>query len=281
MGTCPTRDARAHRERSNMKRKRIVISIIALLLLCGLAFAQRSPRKPRYRGPYITEPPKIDHDLSGRFTFTRIRYSDLSNCYGFGIHLGDGGLPWSHDYPVAGRHLMKIMAELSKIDATVDVDEPIFTFDDPQIFKYPFAYLCEVGCMNLSEKELAGLREYILRGGFLLIDDFRSSRDFYILQQQLKQALPEYDLKKLDVSHPIFNCFFSIKTLDVNPVYGPSYPPEFWGMEDKDGRLMMVINYNYDASDYWQFSDNPFRPIEETNEAYKFGVNYIMYALTH
>jgi hypothetical protein len=266
-----------------MNRKRIIISIIALSLLCGFALAQRpSFRKRHGESRRISEVPKNDQDLSGRFTFVRIRYADTSFCNGYfdPTIVGDGGFPWSHDYPAAGRHLMKIMAELSKIDATVDVDEPILTFDDPQIFKYPFAYLCEVGCMNLDEKELAGLREYILRGGFLLIDDFRDQWQFQNLQRQLKQALPEHELKKLDVSHPIFNCFFSIKTLDVNPVYR-GYMPEFWGVEDKDGRLAMVINYNYDASDYWQFSDNPFRPIEETNEAYKFGVNYIMYALTH
>ena len=88
-------------------------------------------------------------------------------------------------------------------------------------------------------------------------------------------------MKRLDLNHPVFNCFFSIGSLDLNPVYGTYYKPEFWGVEDSSGRLMMIVNYNYDISDYWQFSDNPFRPIEETNEAYKFGVNYIMYALTH
>jgi len=265
-----------------MNRRRIIISIVALSLLCGITLAQRPFRKKHVEGQHYSEIPKNNQDLSGRFTFTRIRYADTSWCNGQfdPTIIGDYGFPWSHDYPVAGRHLMKIMAELSKTDVTLDVDEPIFTFDDPQLFKYPFAYLCEIGCMNLDEKEIAGLREYILRGGFLLIDDFRSQGQLYNLQRQLKQALPEYEIKKLDLSHPIFNCFFSIKTLDVNPIYG-SYMPEFWGMEDKDGRLMTIINYNYDVSDYWQFSDNPFRPIEETNEAYKFGVNYIMYALTH
>jgi hypothetical protein len=264
-----------------MNRRKIIILAVALSLICGLALAQR----PRHRSERrrVSEIPRTDQDLSGRFTFVRIRYADTSACNGYfdPTIVGDGGYPWSHDYPIAGRHLMKIMAELSKIDATLDVDEPILTFDDPQLFKYPFAYLCEVGCMNLDQKEIAGLREYILRGGFLLIDDFRSPRDFYSLQGQLKQALPEYEIKKLDISHPIFNCFFSIKTIDVKPIYAAYYTPEFWGMEDKDGRLMMIINYNYDVSDYWQFSDDPFRPIEETNDAYKFGVNYIMYALTH
>jgi hypothetical protein len=99
-------------------------------------------------------------------------------------------------------------------------------------------------------------------------------------QHYLKQALPEYEMKPLDVSHPIFNCFFSIKSLDVRPIYGRQ-PPQFFGVEDKNGRLMMVINYNYDVSDYWQWSNDPFNPIEETNTAYKFGVNYVFYALTH
>ena len=99
----------------------------------------------------------------------------------------------------------------------------------------------------------------------------------------MKRAFPEYQLKKLDLSHPIFNCFFAIKTLDVAAPYQNFGPmkPEFWGIEDDKGRLMMVINFNNDVSDYWQWSDDPFAPLEQTNEAYKFGVNYVMYALTH
>ncbi len=182
---------------------------------------------------------------------------------------------------------MKIITELSKVDANLDINEPIVSLDDPTIYKFPFAYLCEVGFMNLTDAEIAGMREYCLRGGFLLVDDFRTPYQFYNLRNHLKRAFPELELKKLDISHPIFNCFFSIKTIDVNPIYGGGYvtretlTPEFWGLEDETGRLMMIVNYNYDVSDYWQFSDNPFRPIEETNDAYKFGVNYIMYALTH
>src|SRR5215475_10430028 len=274
-----------------MNRRKIIISVIALSLICGFALAQR-PRgsgKQHVLGQHYSEIPKNTQDLSGRFTFVRARYTDTSACNGYfdPTIIGDGGFPWSHDYPTAGRHLMKIMAELSKTDVTLDVNEPIFTFDDPQIFKYPFAYLCEIGCMNLDDKEMAGLREYILRGGFLLIDDFRMSREFYNLQRQLKEALPEYEMKKLDLSHPIFNCFFSIKTLDVAPIYpipAPSsiYSPEFWGLMDQDAQLGAIINYNYDVSDFWQWSDdNSFAPIDETNEAYKFGVNYIMYARTH
>lgn len=273
------------------EKRRLLTAFISLCLIAGFAFAQRQRggggrhNKPQDTGPavYDNNLPKLDKDLSGRFTFARIRFdtSQYAHLYEYNLKLGDGGPPWSHDYPVAGRHLMKIIAETSKTDVTLDVNEPIFSFADPQLFKYPFVYLCEIGFMNLGEDEIKGMREYLLRGGFIMVDDFRSPQQFATLQNHVKRAVPELELKRLDLSHPIFNCFFSIKTLDLPPVYGPYYPPEFWGLEDETGRLMMVVDYNYDASDYWQFSDNPFRPIEETNEAYKFGVNYIMYALTH
>lgn len=279
-----------------MTRKKLIISIVAICLLATLTLAQRPGgrhKKPSMDLPQVSENgiPKTDPNLSGRFTFVRARFdtSQYAQYYGYNNVLGDGGPPWSHDYPVAGRHLMKIMSELSKIDANLDVNEPIVAFDDPMLFKFPFAYLCEVGFMNLNDAEIAGMREYLLRGGFLLVDDFRTAGQFYNLQQHVKRAFPDLELKKLDASHPIFNCFFSIKAEEVKPVYGggmsgvrgETLNPEFWGLEDETGRLMMIINYNYDVSDYWQFSDNPFRPIEETNDAYKFGVNYIIYALTH
>lgn len=215
-------------------------------------------------------------DASDKFKFVRIQGSPLYP----GDCLGDGCIRWSHDYPEAGRHFSKILTELSKLQVVLDEDEYIFSFADPNLFKYPFAYLCEVGDLELTDEEIKGLREYVLRGGFILVDDFRSSREMSNFEHHLKQALPEFQMKELDVANPIFNCFFSIKSLDVRPVYR-GYRPQFFGIEDKNGRLMMVINYNNDVSDYWQWSNDPFQPIEDTNTAYKFGVNYVFYALTH
>src|SRR5262245_53163836 len=128
---------------------------LALLLLClitSIALAQRqfNPNRPRKQPSnlppvYADNIPKPDRDLSGRFTFARVRF-DLPGMYAgysFG-ELGDHGPPWSHDYPIAGRHLMKIISEVSKVDATQDVNEPIFRFGDPESYKFPFVYLCEV-----------------------------------------------------------------------------------------------------------------------------------------
>lgn len=275
-------------------KKRLFGALLMLCLIASITLAQRPGRmrKPKSNEPpvYADNIPKPDRDLSGRVTFTRIQF-DLPGVYaGYAFDaLGDNGPPWSHDYPIAGRHLMKIVSEVSKVDATLDANEPIFRFGDPHLYKFPFVYLAEVGYMNLNEQETAGLREYLLRGGFVCVDDFRGDEQLANLNYYLKRAFPEpeYQLKKLDLAHPVFNCFFSIKTLDLPPIYGGGYvtretqQPAFYGLEDKTGRLMMVINHNYDVSDFWQWSDNAFRPIEETNEAYKFGVNYLIYALTH
>ena len=260
--------------------------VLMLALIATVATAQRGRRKQNAEGlPTIYEVPKDQADLSGKFIMARLRF-DMGMYANYFTHLGDGGFPWSHDWPGAGRHLNKIISELSKLDIHLDVNEPIYGFTDPDLYKYPMAYLCEVGFMNLSDQELAGMREYCLRGGFILTDDFRSPREWAVFEPQVKKAFPEFQLKKLDASHPVYNCFFSIKTLNIatpettRANYG-GVAPEFWGIEDDKGRLMMVINFNNDISDYWQWSDNPWAPLEQTNEAYKFGVNYVMYALTH
>jgi len=217
-------------------------------------------------------------DESDRFKFARVKIAPMYP----GAYLGDRGEEWSHDYPEAGLHFSKILSELSKLQVVLDEDEYIFAFDDPNLMKYPFAYMCEVGHMQLTDSEIQGMREYLLRGGFLLVDDFRGSYDMRNLEYHIKRALPEpeYKIKPIDVTHPIFNCFFTIKSLDVHAPYG-RFRPEFLGVEDKHGRLMMIINYNNDVSDYWQWSNDPFMPIDDTNSAYKFGVNYVFYALTH
>ena len=252
----------------------IVLAVASALVPASLSAASGTAEKAfHYTDARLGE----KKDLSDKFKFVRVQIAPLYP----GSCLGDAPCePWSHDYPEAGIHFSKIVSELSKpLQVVLDDDEFVFSFADPNLMKYPFAYMCEVGYMQLSDEEVQGMREYLLRGGFLLIDDFGGQREMSTFQYYLKRALPEYEMKPLDVSHPIFNCFFTIKSLDVR-----SYRrgrPEFLGIEDKNKRLMAVINYNNDVSDYWQWSDNAFNPIEDTNTAYKFGVNYVFYALTH
>jgi len=190
-----------------------------------------------------------------------------------------GGPPWSHDWPRSEEHFMKIMAEVTRLD--VNPGGHIINFESDDAFKYPIAYLCEVGFLELSEQEARNLGQYLLRGGFLIVDDFRGERALENFKRQMLLVFPDRALEELPRTHPIFTCFYDISNVFPEPPYSQDLRPQYLGMSDDKGRLMMVVDYNNDLSEYWEWSDDPFMPIEQTNEAYKYGVNYVMYALTH
>src|SRR5215813_7647102 len=190
---------------------RLLILILVLIIAAvPVALSASSSEKPfHYDDPRLGE----KKDESDKFKFARVKLEPMYP----GAFLGDRGEEWSHDYPEAGLHFSKILSELSKLQVVLDEDEYIFAFDDPNLMKYPFAYICEVGYMQLTDSEIQGMREYLLRGGFLLVDDFRGQREMQNFEYYFKRAFPEpeYKIKPLDVTHPIFNCFFTIKSLDV------------------------------------------------------------------
>jgi len=221
--------------------------------------------------------PEIPYD--GRFTFVRIRYEPAVR--GF-RRFGGREPPWAHDYPRAERNLMRILDEITGIDPYLDGGK-ILTADDPELFRYPVAYLCEAGAWEPTDREVEGLREYLLKGGFIIFDDFGGRRDWENFEAQMRRVLPGYEIVELDVSHPIFHSFFDIESLDITRSYRGDWPLYLGIFEDNDPskRLMAIINFNNDIGDYWEWSDAGFLPIELSNEAYKLGVNYIVYAMTH
>ncbi len=226
------------------------------------------------------EYPEVPYD--GRFTFVRIRYTvgGGSGMRGFGRRRED---PWHHDYPRAETNFAKIIAETTLIDPFMDGSR-ILRMDDPEVFKYPIIYVVEVGYWNPGQAEIDALGEYLQKGGFLIVDDFRG-RDIYQIQAILQQALPGVKLLEVPDDHEIFNSFFRIDDPhSLLPPYDRRDVPVYVGVfEDNDPtkRLMAILNYNNDIAEYWEFSDVGYYPIDLSNEAYKFGVNYLVYAMTH
>jgi hypothetical protein len=212
-----------------------------------------------------------------KFTFARFNYAVPNIAY-WGP-LGDQGPPWSHDWPESEEHFMKIMSEVTKLD--VNPGGHIISFENDECFKYPIAYFCEVGFMNLSDHEVQNMREYLLRGGFLIVDDFRGERALQNFRYQMSRVFPDRALEEVPRTDPIWTCFYDISKLIITPPYNRFMQPQYFGIRDDKGRLMMMVNYNNDISDYWQWSNDPRMPIDETNEAYKYGVNFVMYALSH
>jgi uncharacterized protein DUF4159 len=227
--------------------------------------------------------PNIPYD--GRFTFVRVRY-----------HPAPGGFwpgrrpSWIHGYPLAERNLMKIMNEVSLLGGHDDEINTV-TLDDPELFKYPIAYLIEVGWWTVTEREAAGLRAYLKKGGFLFIDDFKTEGwrgipggGWEPFAETMRRVLPDVQFFDMAASDPVFHSFFEINDLDHFPQAYVGGDPIFKGIfedNDRHKRLMAIINYNTDVSQFWEWSGRGLRPFDQTNEAYKLAVNYLIYGLTH
>ena len=233
-------------------------------------FGRRSSRAQEIHG-------NVEYD--SKLTFVRIRFE--SGFRGYGRRGSYGEPPWAHDYPTADTHMMKILNELTSISPRTDASN-VLTFDDPELFNYPIAYVSEPGMWSASDEDVAGLRNYLLKGGFVIFDDFRGD-DLQNLEQQMRRVLPEGRWVALDHAHPIFNSFFEIKNFDFGYYREWGHEVYYGIFEDNDPnkRLMAIAGHNQDLGEYWEFSDTGAIPIDLSNEAYKFGVNYFIYGLTH
>jgi hypothetical protein len=215
--------------------------------------------------------PDDGKDRSG-FVYARIRYHLINS-------FRRGEVAWHHDYPYGDEQFVTLTQELTTVHTTRESFE-IVDIDSKDLFKYPFAYLCEPGNMDLLPQDVINFREYLNRGGFVLVDDFRGPRDFENLIYQMKLVYPDRNLVRLDINHPIFHAFYDTDTLEMQPPYG-QFPVEFWGLEDPKGNLQMVVNYNNDLSEVWEWLDRGEMPMREAALAVKFGMNYLIYALSH
>jgi len=245
---------------------RFAIVIACALLAVLAAHAQRRGFRLNLPPPGATVP------YDGRFTVVRLWYPH---------HPG-----WSFDYPDMERNLTLILTDLTSVPARPDGSN-ILRMDDPELMKYPVAYLSEPGYWYPTESEAEGLRTYLAKGGFLIVDDFHFEDEWQVFEAAIRQVLPGARIERLTAGHPVFNAFFSIESLDV-PYPGRlgerGLTGEFYGIyEDNDPtrRLAVVINYNMDIGDYMEHSARGFYPVDPTNEAFKFGVNYVIYGLTH
>jgi len=215
----------------------------------------------------------------GRFTFVRLRWD--SGLRSGGFRRGGMSDAWNHDFPRAEQHLLALLNYLTLIDARED-GSLILRLTDPDLFKFPIVYMWEPGFWQLSDLEAARFREYLLKGGFAIFDDFEQEQ-WGNFEQQMRRVLPEARFVKLDRSHRVFDTFFRMTTIDFpHPMMG--ILPTYYGIfEDNDPsrRLMVVANYNNDVAEYWEWSGSGLFPVDTSNEAYKLGVNYMLYGLTH
>jgi Domain of unknown function (DUF4159) len=246
------------------------------ILAVAVVLALTAPAGAQFRGPARDYATDLEYD--GRFTFVRLRWkSDLA------FARRGWSTAWDHDYPRAEQHLSQIVDELTGLDIRMD-GSLILTLDDPQLFKYPVAFMWEPGFWNLTDREAESFRAYLLKGGFAVFEDFDGPQQWNNFEAQMRRVLPDGRFVKLDEQNLIFDAFFKIQ--DINAIVHPMsrIRPSYYGVfEDNDPskRLMVVANFDNDVPEYWEWSGEGLFPFDASNEAYKLGVNYLIYGLTH
>lgn len=256
-----------------MRRPLVALGLVAVMLIVvtSAALAQRGGRGFG-GGRSFDLNPRYD----GRFTFTRIQYN--GGLGGFGRGWSNA---WNHDYPDADINLPLILDSLTAIDSNLNVSN-IFDLEDDDIFKQPILYMWEPGFWQITDGGARRLREYLLKGGFIIFDDFEANQ-WTNFEAQFLRAMPEAQFIELDTSHPVFHSFFDMNTINL-PHPSVSVTPAYFGVfenNDPKGRMLAFVNYNSDVAEYWEWSGTGRLPVDTTNDAYKLGVNFMVYGLMH
>jgi hypothetical protein len=266
-----------------MRRPLVVAGLFlsAAALVAGQWGRDRRPRDfDALRAP-IPRESAVPYD--GRFTFVRVSYETLPGGYWY-----RGQPAWSHGYPTSEQNLLRIVDALTSMTPHVETTS-LLPLENPEIFKFPVLYLIEASWWGMTDEEGLALGQYLDKGGFVIVDDFKTEtwnggRGWAQFEDNMRRVKPGARFVDLDVSHPIFHQFFDIESLDIFPQAYNAGRPIFRGLyedNDPDKRLSMFVAYNTDISQFWEWSERGLRPMSQTNEAYKLGVNTLIYGLTH
>jgi Domain of unknown function (DUF4159) len=264
------------------------LALIALVLaVAGGAWGQRSRSSSQatYGEPGSEQP--------GEFHFVRMIYTDAP-----GQRRGSSGW-WMQDYPDAEDHFNEGVARLTRVDIGESVTVQL---TDEHLFEYPWLYATQVGYWELSNAELVQLREYLLRGGFLMTDDFFGTSEWNVFADTMRRLFPDRQLREIPTDDAMLHVVYNIDEVTQIPglrhlacggfgggfssrgsgtLAGQLPAPEWHGIYDDEGRLMVAVNYNQDVGDAWEEADDPCYPEPMTTLAYRIAINYVMYTMTH
>jgi hypothetical protein len=243
---------------------------------------------------YNTFPTPPDYQEKTEFVFARLMYPNASFGRGFGRRFGDWsqggpGAFWTMDYPRSDRHLLLAMRRLSRIHAR-SVEQAL-NLDDNDHYDWPWLYAVETGYWDLTDTQAQRLREYLLRGGFLMVDDFHGSYEWQSFLESLRRVFPDRQVVDLPAADAAFHILYDLddriqvpgaRTWWSGVTYErDGYNPAWRGVYDDHGRLMVAICHNMDLGDSWEHADDPEYPEKFSALGIRIAVNYINYAMTH
>jgi hypothetical protein len=268
--------------------------ILAVLGLAFSAFAQRG----RFRGgPSFSQSDSV-FPKDAEFHFLRMEYTDAPGFrrgFGFVSRGGEAGGWWAQDWPDAEEHFTTGIGRLTRIQP----GEPAhMRVTDERIFNYPWIYATQTGNWDLSQEEVERMREFLLRGGYLVVDDMWGAVEWENFVEAMQRVLPDKPIQDLEESDTVMHVLYDIKDKDRTFIPGsrhlyvgpggkaqiyqpPGTSPAWRAIYDDQKHMVVAINFDTDVADAWEFADVPYYPEAMTTLAYRYGINYVIYSMTH
>lgn len=272
-----------------MRLRPVILAVFAAFFCWSALLAFQRGRLPQYmvddEGSPIPQP--TDGDEKTEYAFARLQYPSYRGT-GLGGNWYYRG-NWTIDYPKADRQFVQGVRRLTRIH-TRSVEE-IVNLDTDDIYNWPWIYAVEVGHWQLTDAQCKKLRDYLLRGGFLMTDDFHGTFEWEVFIASMNRVFPDRPIVDIDNKDPIFHVLYDLDERFQVPgiaTFGTGRTYEYDGIEpkwraiyDDKGRIMVAICHNQDNGDAWEHADRPWYPEKYTSQAYRMGINYIIYAMTH
>jgi hypothetical protein len=276
-----------------MRRTRGRLGAVTAAIL-GIAFAAVAQR---FRIQHA-EGPNPTFPSHGEFHFIRVEYTDLPQYHrrwGYASRGATGEGWWMVDWPDADDHFSMGVQRLTRIDTG---DPRHLRLTDDRLFEYPWIYATQTGWWGLSDAETARLREYLLRGGFLVVDDFWGPEQWEVFRETMDRVLPNRPITDIAETDSVMHVLYDIEEKDLTFIPGTRHlrmgpggsvvvqqpygtTPAWRAILDDGKRMVVAVNFNTDVGDAWEYADSPEYPEAMTSLAYRYGINYLIYSMTH
>ncbi len=267
----------------------------AVVLLSALFAYQRPFRVYPSMEPYDDIPLPADYQEKSEWVQARLMYPQHPNAR-FGRRrwgVGDwtqGGTSWTQDYPRADRHFATALRRLTRVHAR-SVEQPVNLDDGDDVFNWPWLVAGEMGDWRLTTAQAKTLREYLLRGGFLMLDDFWREDEWDRFMESMKLVFPDRPIVEIEDADSIFHTVYDLDdryqilgewALRRTMNYRSDGTTAYWrGIYDDHGRVMVAMSFNSDIGDSWEWADSPYYPEKYSALGIRIGVNYVVYSMTH
>jgi hypothetical protein len=286
-----------------MTRRAVAGGAAGVCLLAFSLFGQ-NPFREYPAWEYNTFPLPKDYNVAAEWTFARLMYPttrhrfDWQSEYRRGFDWREGFTNWTIDYPRSDRHLATALRRLTRLHVR-SAEQPINLERDDDVFNYPWLYAVETGHWELTPAQIEKFREFLLRGGFFMCDDFHGADEWEVFLETMRKVFPDRRLVDLDTKDPIFHGVFDLddryqvpgaqflrsrSICEKCPTFPPSLggdTPHWRGIYDDHGRVMVAVCHNMDLGDSWEHADDPYYPEKFSALGIRIGINYVVYSMTH